>query len=270
VEGGETKYIPTEFTAAVANLLIKTEPEAEVYIDHNYGGRANEKGELKVANLTPGRHSIMVKKNEYQPVERTHAFAVGASEMSLPLTRIVFSPEFVDDFTASTNAWNAPSTWQGKPGSLRVRGTGIGLIKEAAFKDFRMEFDLSFVNGKGAVWIVRARDERTCYLFQLTGPKAQTPNVFRNFIYQDGQAKLLKVFRVPEDLSIAGDKFHVIVEARGPEIKHSIRVKSNPKATQPQPFSLITDTVFSHGRIGFGSIEDEDFIINFVSVVPAK
>ena len=270
VEGGKTKYIPTEFKAAVANLIVKTEPEAEVYIDDNYGGRANEKGDLKVLSLAPGQHSIKVKKNEYQPVEKSQVFSVGAAELKLPLTRVVFSPEFVDDFTGAGTAWNAPATWQASPGKLRVQGNGIGLIKEASYKDFRMEFDLSFANGKGAVWILRAQDQRSYYLFQLTGPNASTPNVFRTFLYQEGQSKLLKLLRVPENLGIPGDKFHIIVEARGSEIKHSIQLKSNPQATKPQPFSLTTDTAFSNGRIGFGSIEGEEFIVSFVSVIPAK
>ena len=270
VESGKTKFIPTEFKAAIANLVVRTEPEAEVYIDDNYGGRANEKGELKVLGLTPGQHSIKAKKNEYQAVEKSHVFAVGSAELKLPLTRVVFSPEFVDDFTGAAAAWNAPPTWQASPGKLRVQGKGIGLIKDASYKDFRMEFDVSFANGKGAVWILRAQDQHSYYLFQLTGPNAPTPNVFRTFLYQEGQSKLLKLLRVPENLGIPGDKFHVIVEARGPEIKHSIQLKSNPKATQPQPFSLTTDTAFSNGRIGFGSIEGEEFTVSFVSVIPAK
>lgn len=269
VESGKTKFIPTEFKAAVANLIVRTEPEAEVYIDDNYGGRANEKGELKVLGLTPGQHSIKAKKNEYQPVEKSQVFGVGSAELKLLLTRVVFSPEFMDDFTAAAAAWNAPATWQASPGKLRVQGKGIGLIKDATYKDFRMEFDVSFANGKGAVWVLRAQD-RSSYLFQLTGPNGSTPNVFRTFLYQDGQSKLLKVFRVPENLGIPGDKFHIIVEARGSEIKHSIQLKSNPKATPPQPFSLMTDTTLSNGRIGFASIEDEEFIVSFVSVIPAK
>ena len=270
VEGGKTKYVPTEFKAALVNLLVKTEPEAEVYVDDYYGGRANEKGELRLTSLAPGQHRIKAKKNEYQPIEKSQTFSVGAAEMKLALTRVVFSPDFADDFTAGPGLWNAPATWQAKPGNLKVQGKGFGLIKDASYKDFRMDFDISFSNGKGAVWVLRAQDENTYYLFQLTGPAAATPNVFRTFLYQNGQSKLLKVFRVPENLDTPGDKFHIIVEATGPEIKHSIRVKSNPKVTQPQPFSLMTDTTLTHGRIGFGAIEGEEFTVQFVSVIPAK
>ena len=190
--------------------------------------------------------------------------------MKLALTRVVFSSDFADDFTAGAGLWNAPATWQAKPGNLKVQGKGFGLIKDADYKDFRMDFDISFTNGKGAVWILRAQDENTYYLFQMTGPNAQDKETFRTYLYQNGQAKLLKVFRVPESLSVPGDKFHIKIEVNGPEIKHYIRVKSNPKVTEPQPFSLMTDTTLSHGRIGFGSIEGEEFTVQFVSVIPAK
>jgi uncharacterized caspase-like protein len=270
VEGGKTKYIPTEFKAALVSLLVKTEPEAEVYVDDFYGGRANERGELKVTSLAPGQHRIKAKKNEYQPVEKTQSFTVGAAEMKLALTRVVFSSDFADDFTAGAGLWNAPATWQAKPGNLKVQGKGFGLIKDADYKDFRMDFDISFTNGKGAVWILRAQDENTYYLFQMTGPNAQDKEIFRTYLYQNGQAKLLKVARVPESLSVPGDKFHIKIEVNGPEIKHYIRVKSNPKVTEPQPFGLMTDTTFSHGRIGFGSLEGEEFTVQFVSVIPAK
>ena len=115
----------------------------------------------------------------------------------------------MNDFTAGAGLWNAPSTWQAKPGNLKVQGKGFGLIKDADYKDFRMDFDISFTNGKGAVWVLRAQDENTYYLFQMTGPNAQDKETFRTYLYQNGQAKLLKVFRVPESLSVPGDKFRV-------------------------------------------------------------
>ncbi len=270
VEDGRTKYLAAEFKAALVGLIVKTEPEAEIYIDDNYGGRANEKGEIRISSLAPGPHRIRAKKNEYEPAEKAQTFSAGPAEIKLALNRTVFSPEFVDTFDAGLRFWNAPRTWQSSAGKLTVQGPGIGLIKDTSYKDFRMEFDLIFGNGKGAVWVLRGQDETTCYLFQLTGPGASSPNRFHTFLYQNGQSKLLKVFQVPESLGVPGDKFHIIIEANGPQIKHSLQVKSNPKATQPQPFSLMTDTTLSNGRIGFGTKDGEEFVIQFVSIIPAK
>jgi uncharacterized caspase-like protein len=270
VEDGRTKYIGAEFKAALVGLIVKTEPEAEIYIDDNYGGRANEKGEIRISNLAPGQHRIRAKKNEYEPAEKAQTFSAGPAEIKLALNRTVFSPEFVDTFDEGLKFWNAPKTWQSSSGKLKVQGPDIGLIKDTSYKDFRMEFDLTFANGKGAVWVLRGQDETTCYLFQLTGPGASSPNRFHTFLYQNGQSKLLKTFPVPENLGVPGDKFHIIIEANGPQIKHSLQVKSNPKATQPQPFSLMTDTTFSNGRIGFGTKDGEEFVVQFVSIIPVK
>lgn len=270
VEGGKTRYVAAEFKVALVGLVVKTEPEAEIYIDDNYGGRANEKGEIRISNLAPGLHRIRAKKNEYEPAEKAQNFSAGPAEIRLALNRTVFSPEFVDTFDEGPKFWNAPKTWQASTGKLKVQGIGIGLIKETSYKDFRMEFDLTFANGKGAVWVLRGQDENTCYLFQLTGPGSSSPNRFHTYLYQNGQAKLLKVFQVPENLGVPGDKFHIIIEASGPQIKHSLQVKSNPKATQPQPFSLMTDSTFSNGRIGFGTKDGEEFVVQFVSIIPAK
>ena len=270
VEDGRTKYVAAEFAVALVGLVVKTEPEAEVYIDENYGGRANEKGEIRISNLSPGQHKIRAKKNEFEPVEKAQNFSAGPAEIKLALTRTVFSPEFVDTFDEGPKFWNAPKSWQVSTGKLKVQGPGVGLIKDTSYKDFRMEFDLVFGNGKGAVWVLRAQDENTSYVFQLNGPNGASPNSFQTFLCQNGQMKLLKLFRIPENLSAPGEKFHIIIQAQGPEIKHFLQIKSNPKATQPQPFSLVTDTTFSNGKIGFGTKDGEEFIVQFVSIIPAK
>jgi len=270
VEGGRTRFVAAEFKVALVGLVVKTEPEAEIYIDENYGGRANEQGEIRISNLAPGMHRIRAKKNEYEPAEKAQTFSAGPAELRLALNRTVFSPEFVDTFDEGPKFWNAPKTWQASAGKLKVQGAGIGLIKDTSYKDFRMEFDLTFGNGKGAVWVLRGQDETTFYLFHLTGPGSSSPNRFHTYLYQNGQAKLLKTFQVPENLGVPGDKFHIIIEATGPQIKHFLQVKSNPKATQPQPFSLMTDSTFSNGRIGFGTKDGEEFVVQFVSIIPAK
>jgi hypothetical protein len=61
VEGGRTRYVAAEFKVALVGLVVKTEPEAEIYIDDNYGGRANDKGEIRISNLAPGQHRISAK-----------------------------------------------------------------------------------------------------------------------------------------------------------------------------------------------------------------
>ncbi|HKA20525.1 MAG TPA: hypothetical protein VKN18_19730 [Blastocatellia bacterium] len=104
----------------------------------------------------------------------------------------------------------------------------------------------------------------------VIGVDEYSPNTFQTFLYRNGETKLLKVFRVPEKLNVPGDKYHIIIEAQGQEIKHYLQVKSNPNSTRPQPFSLVSDASFSNGRIGFGTREGEEFIVQFVSIIPTK
>jgi uncharacterized caspase-like protein len=270
VEDGRTKYVAAEFKAALVGLVVSTEADAEIYIDDNYSGRTNDKGQIKISNLAPGQHTIRATKNEFQPAEKAQPFRAGPAEISLALNRVVFSPEFVDTFDEGVRFWNAPKTWQVSSGKLRVKGPGLGLIKDTSYKDFRMEFDLIFDNGKGAAWFLRGQDENTGYLFQLTGQTSASPNMFQTFLCRNGETKLLKVFRVPERLNVPGDRYHIIIEAQGQEIKHYLQVKSNPNATRPQPFSLVSDATFSNGRIGFGTRDGEEFIVQFVSIIPTK
>ena len=270
VEDGRTKYVAAEFKPALVGLVVSTEPDAEIYIDDNYSGRANGKGQIRISNLAPGQHRIRANKNEFQPAEKYQPFRAGPAEINLALTRVVFSPEFVDTFDEGTKFWNAPKTWQVSSGKLKVTGPGVGLIRDTSYKDFRMEFDLAFDNGKGAVWFLRGQDENTGYLFQLTGPASASPNMFQTFLYRNGETRLLKVFRVPEKLNLPGDKFHILIEAQGQEIKHYIQLKSNPNSTRPQPFSVVSNATFSNGRIGFGTRDGEEFIVQFVSIIPTK
>src|SRR5262249_8458515 len=67
VQGGRTKYVAAEFKPALVGLVVSTEPDAEIYIDDNYSGRANDKGQIKISNLAPGQHTVRATKNEFQP-----------------------------------------------------------------------------------------------------------------------------------------------------------------------------------------------------------
>jgi hypothetical protein len=274
VEGGATTTVTPKFVAAVVNLTIKSEPGSSIYIDNEFQGRTAENGELKIMNkLRPGEHQIRAEKDKYEPARLVKRFDVGDANVDLKLKRVVFSDDFADTFLGGAASWDAPKEWKVEPGRLTVRGTtpGAGLVKDKEYADFKMEFDTKFVNGKGAAWIVRARDRQNYYLFQLMGPKGAARNTFHSYICQNGQLRLL---RPPEflalDLSRPDDSFHIIIEARGTQIKHSIEVTSAPKAGGAQPLSVITDSTISHGTVGFGTKDNEEFVVFYVNVTPLK
>lgn len=275
VEGGATTTVTPKFAASIVNLVIKSEPGAEVFVDNNYEGRIADNGELRITNIKPGERAIRVVKDKFEPVTLTRRFAPGGESLNLTMKRVVFSEPFADSFLGGSALWELPKSWQVTTGKMLVKsatpGLSIGLVKGNDYADFTMEFDVSFSNGKGAVWIVRARDSQNFYLFQLIGPKGAGRNTFHSFAYQNGQLRQLKP---PEflalDLSRPGDSFHITVELRGSSIKHFIEVSSAPQAAGRQPLSVLSDNTFSHGAVGFGVKDNEEFLVYFVNITPDR
>jgi hypothetical protein len=274
VGGGATTTVTPRFVTAVVNMTVRSEPGSSIYVDNEFQGRVAENGELKILNkLRPGEHQIRAEKDKFEPARLVKKFEVGDASVDLRLKRVVFSDDFADTFLGGLVSWEAPKEWRAEPGKLTVRQStsGMGLVKDKEYADFKMEFDAKFVNGKGAVWIVRARDSQNYYLFQLMGPKATARNTFHSYICQNGQLRLL---RPPEflalDLSRPDDSFHIIVEAKGAQIKHSIAVASAPTAAGAQPLSIITDSTISHGTVGFGTKDNEEYVVFYLNVAPLK
>jgi hypothetical protein len=95
--------------------------------------------------------------------------------------------------------------------------------------------------------------------------------MFHSFIVQDGQIKQLKP---PEflalNLSGQNASFLISIEATGSSIKHFIEISNDPQSTGRRPLSVLTDSTFSSGTMGFTSKDGEEFIVQFVSIEPTK
>lgn len=270
VQGGARTYVAPVFKPALVSLIVKSEPGAEVYVDDSYKGQVTEAGTTGALELKPGEHTIRVTKDQFSPAVQRGDFAAGEASVEVKLSRIAFSPEFSDYFVEGGKFWTVPAGWQFSRGNMLVRGPGAGFVRDRIYKDFKMEFDVRLPNGKGAVWIVRARDAKNFYMFQLSGPRGSAPNTFRSYVCKEGKVALLKSDFVAEDLSRPNDSYHVILEANGPSIRHSIQVKSAPKAGGPEPISLLTDNTFSYGTVGFTTIDSEETAVYFVSIAPSR
>jgi len=266
IQGGATSYITPTFQPAVVNFIVKSEPGAEIYVDGTMAGKTSDKGELSIPDKKPGQHTIRAEKDKFQPAQKTDNFKIGDAVVEVKLNRIKSSPEFSDYFQAGASFWDAPKAWQVKNGKMLVKDSDVGL-RAGVYDDFKMLIDISFVNQKGAAWIVRARDKKNYYIFQLSGPKAAKPGTFQSYIYQNGQLKLINSDRVVEDLSRPNDSYTITIEAMGPTIKHFIQLKSNPAAGSER-LSTLTDSTFSYGAIGFGAIDGEEFLVYLVTVIP--
>ncbi len=210
-------------------------------------------------------------EDKFEPNQLSDNFEAGERSVEVALTRIKTSSEYSELFDAATfkGFWDVPQAWQVVQGKAAVKGIDPGLLKERRYDDFRMVFDISFINGKGAAWIVRARDKQNYYLFQLTGPKSLSPSLFRSYLYQNGQFKLLDNVKVVDNLSTPGDSFTITVEADGTTIKHFIRLKSDPAAGSKLIHTL-PDKTLTYGMVGFQAKDDEEFNVYTMIVIPGK
>ena len=273
VEGGARSIITPSLQPAVVKFIVKSEAGATIFIDGNNVGRTQENGVLKVSNdYKPGPHTIRAEvEDRFEPNQVSGDFETGERSVEVALTRIKPSSEYSEPFDPATfkGFWDAPQIWQVVPGKAAVKGIDPGLLKERRYDDFRMVFDISFINGKGAAWIVRARDRQNYYLFQLTGPRSISPNYFRSYLYQNGQIKMLDSVKVVENLNTPGDSFTIMVEADGTTIKHFIKLKSAP-ALGFQPMHTFGDKTLPYGMVGFQAKEDEEFNVYTMIVMPGK
>ena len=267
VEGGDEVTLAPRFEMALVNFTVKSEPDALIYLDNILAGKTSSTGELRIPDKKPGRHILRAEKDKFESVSTDENFGIGNAVVELRLTRINSGPEFSDYFQAGTSFWDAPKTWQVRAGKLFVRDAPEVGLRNGFYDDFKMVFDISFVNNKGAVWVVRARDKKNFYLFQLVGSTGTNPKSFQSFVYKNGQATLINSNRVVDDLSRPNDSFLITIEAMGATIKHSIQLKSNPGAGS-QLFSTLVDNTYSYGSVGFGTLNAEEFVVYNVSVFP--
>ncbi|HXG64728.1 MAG TPA: hypothetical protein VNO70_06445, partial [Blastocatellia bacterium] len=273
VQGGAETTVSPRPTWAIVNLTIKSEPGASVYVDNDFKGRVNEKGELMISALPPGERRIRAEKADFERLEQPKSFAPGDHTLTLPLKRIKFSPEYTEHFY-NANAWSAPPGWRVEQRKLLVQGArgrmDVGLLKDYFYKDFRMEFNVSLTNGRGAAWVVRAQDERNYYLFHLSGSKGVSPKTFSSYVVKDGRLEQIgSTIPVVEPIDVPGEQIRILVEANGPVIKHTIGILSNP-TEEAQPLSVITDATFSSGRVGFATKDEEAYTVYTITVSPIQ
>ncbi len=182
-----------------------------------------------------------------------------------------FSPEFLDEFLGGLGFWKRPQTWRAEPGRMIVRGAGIGILDGRCYEDFTASFNLAFLNGRGAVWVLRAgTDLSDYYMFQLTGPRGNPPNSFAALKSVRGKKEvILSPIPVGANLGIADDQFNITVKATGGTIEHQIELVSDPTGG-PRMLGKTTDTTLPAGTFGFGVADDEEFAVRAFKILPVR
>jgi hypothetical protein len=261
VQASSSTIVMPRFMPAAAVLAVKSNPGVAVYIDGEFLGNTSSEGILKISALRVGEHELKLWKDGYEEQRERLKVQPGASviERDLKLKKIYAG--FADFFMDGGSSWSLPKSWEVMSGKMLVRGPELGLVSNRVYKDFKLEFDISLRNGTGAVWVIRVRDENNYYVFQLSGQKATAPNTFRSYVCRDGKLQLLNTTKVVEDLSQPGDSFHIVVEAKGSEIRHFIETVSNPSDKGIHLLNVLVDSSISYGKVGFSTKENEEFIV---------
>jgi hypothetical protein len=173
----------------------------------------------------------------------------------------IFSQPFQDSFLAGLGSWTSPATWKIIDKRLSVR-EGVGLIKGRYYKNFEADFNVQFVRGDTASWLVRASDDRNYYLFQLTGPGGNPPNSMAGYAVANGKRvkTILQPIGVGLNLGKQNAQFRIRPQARGTKITHIISSAESPEEPEQGPYEVY-DNTFSGGTFGFKAESNVEFSI---------
>jgi len=305
VKPGETSPISGKLDLATVTLTINSVSGASVYVDNIAKGIVQPDGQLIIEQLSPGAHNVRVIKDGYESRERQITLSLEKDNITVDareaqrtttprtrglslkrdnvivdasLTPIPISSEAVINSKSATAKWfPAPLSWKFEKNGIQVSGKEVVLFKDTAekrefniYRDFGLDLDLRFKNGKGAAWIIRAQDLKNYYLFELATSKSEGGRKVLNFyICREGKLELKDSRRVVEDIEKPNDSFHITVEVRGNQFSHKIMVSSTPKP-EPQPLATFTDDTFSIGGIGFQGVNGIEMLIQNLIIVPEK
>lgn len=271
VTPGEAVTLSGTMSPAVITLTVNSEPGASIYLNSIQVGRIPVDRTLQVPNTYPGQYRLRVELDGFEPVEHeiTLTFADRQPIQTIDLQPIESCGEVMDDFQPAVMRWTAlPSAWRSLKSGLLVKGDELSLLKApgsnqpfCVYYDFEAKWHLRFVNGKGASWILRAKDPDNYYLFELTTSKSQAGRkAFNAYLWRKGTATLVNTVTVVDDIEKPNDQFDIFIEARGPQIKHLISVTSKPKR-EATPIAIWSLPAFQYGGIGLRGINGNEVLI---------
>ena len=132
-------------------------------------------------------------------------------------------PIFGENLEKRPEIWPSNAGWKFTPQGLLVSGGDIGLIDGEGYGDYRFEFELTIPKeGQGiAGWVVRAKDEDNCLMFQLqtadstfNAPEFKTrPNTLRPHRRTGGQWQIAEPVALPKEIH-KGEPHQIAVECR--------------------------------------------------------
>jgi hypothetical protein len=281
--GARTIYPVTMDKVAV--LTFESLPGARVLIDGALRGTVQNDGKVVIDYVIDqiGEHTIGVELLGYQPSSSKKTIAPGPSTIKVRLDPIVTSGGISDGFDDFFNWQTPPPSWElvragvGSNKRLRVKGAGLGLLKNQVYRDIQEDsgFIIWLDDGKGASWVVKADQEGlNYYLFHLAGPKSTThePNKFYTYVVQKGEAPEQVSLPFPVQVTLnETTSYEIHIEVSGERVRHWITNEMGEKIglgswTDTSP----TKEKFLYGTFGFRSLNGEVFSVDDLVLATKK
>ncbi len=270
---GQT-FVSARLDLAQVTINLTSQPGARIYAGSEEKAIIPSDGHVMIS-LAPGRHTIRVSKDGYQEwrKELTLSLANNPVTERVELIPIPNSAEAIWQPSEGPRKWHPQSSeWKFDTSGALIKGDRLVLFDTETgrdfnnYRDFRLEFDVVFNNGKGVAWVARAKDSDNYYLFEIAGAQAGTPT-FHFYVCRNGKLEWRDSQRIVEKIDKPGDSFHIIFEARGNRFDTRMTIASAP-STQPHRVGIFQDDSFSYGGIGFRGKDQSESLLQTFFVIP--
>lgn len=272
---GKQSFVSAQLELAMVTISLTSQPGARVYTGSVEKAIIPSDGKV-IFSLPPGRHSIRVSKDGYQEWAKDLALSLSNNSV-VERAELVPVPNSAEgDWQPSLGArkWFPQNAgWKFESSGALVRGDKPVLFDTESsrdfnnYRDFKLEFDVIFSNGKGLAWVARAKDPENYYLFEISNPL--TSPTFSFYVCKDGKLEWKDTQRIVEKMSKKGDSFHIIFEAKGNRFDTRLTIASAPSA-RPHPIGIFQDDSFSYGGVGFRGKDMSEALLQTFFVIPLK
>ncbi|MGH9753999.1 MAG: PEGA domain-containing protein [Blastocatellia bacterium] len=274
VTPGKQIFVPAQLDLARVTLNLRSEPGAKVYVGNEEKATIPSDGDVAIS-LAPGRHTMQVSKEGYQEWRKELTFSLENNPVIERANLIPIPNSTEGDWQPSLGArkWRPqPAAWRFDATGAHIKGDQLVLFHTDAnrdfntYRDFKLEFDVVFTNGKGVAWVARAKDRNNYYLFEISGPQSGKP-VFNFYVCQDGKLELKDSRLIVEKMDRPGDSFHIIFETSGGRFDTRMTSNIAPSAN-PHLIGISQDNSFSYGGVGFRGKDQSEALLQTFFIIP--
>jgi hypothetical protein len=274
--------ITVTMTRLLCELTIESQPGAWVYLDSKPKGQIFDTGKLGIPDLPPGKYRVKVSLQGYEVEQRVIELSLTKCKENPKIDLIPREEDAAVDvtFNSTTSFWtpNLPQGWThipNIPSGLKVTGNEVGLLKKTSqpyrefnfYRDFTLLLNISFTNGKGAAWVVRAQNERDYYLFELTTKRIgnqPSSNYLNFYVCRNGNCGEPRIYPVVPNIDIKKPG-RISLEVKGKRFIHRLVDPDNVYLC-----SIVEDNTFDSGGVGLRAINGLEMVLNRFWVEPDK